>query len=98
VAETKIPEGSVKRHLNALDGQRFQRVSVNGLAGGRGHQGQWALLAETVQINRSPLSKEEVNGFSLLTQRNRSEEITKPFKTVQDERFRGDEDEGAIPF
>lgn len=43
--ETKIPEGSVKRNLISMDGTRVKRVSANGLAGGRGHQVEWALLA-----------------------------------------------------
>lgn len=96
--ETKIPEGSVKRHLIAMDGQRVQRASVNGLAGGRGHQTEWAVLAETVQINRSPLSNRENEHFLSADAEKVFRKEAKPFKSVQGERFRGDEDEDDIPF
>jgi hypothetical protein len=94
-AETKIPESTVKFHLLKMDGTRVQRVSVNGLAGGRGHAAQWAPLAETVEKTVDPLSVGETNGFSPL----RGETVgNKPLKTVGDQRFRGDEDEFSLPF
>jgi hypothetical protein len=93
--EMKMPEGSVKRHLIAMDGQRVQRVGVNGLVGGRGHQAEWALLAETVQINRSPLSKREMNGF---LSADAEKTVPKPFETVHRERFRGNDEESELPF
>lgn len=97
--ETKIPEGSVKRHLIAMDGQRVQRASVNGLAGGRGHQTEWALLAETVQINRSPLSECRNEHFLSADAEKVFRKEPKPFKSVQGERFRGNDDEDdEIPF
>jgi hypothetical protein len=111
--ETNIPTGSVKRHLLAMEGERVQRVSPNGFAGGRGHAAEWALLAakpftpapssdmqdseagapETVQINRSPLTPENVNGFSPL----RGETVpTKPFKSVHVNTLGGFTEDGEL--
>lgn len=108
--ETKIAEGTVKRHLNAMEGERVQRVSEGG---GRGRPTTWGLLAkpftpdqqptpisdrsmteETVHKTVHPIDKGRVNGFSPL----RGETVlTKPFKTVQRERFI-EEAEDALPF
>lgn len=93
-AETKIPEGTVKGYLLKMDGQRVQRVTPNGLAGGRGHAAQWAVLSQTVEKTVGPLSKGETNGFSPL----RGETVgEKPLKTVGHQRFRGNDDED-LPF
>jgi hypothetical protein len=112
--ETKIPEGSVKRHLIAMDGQRVQRVSVNGYAGGRGHAAEWALLAKPFTANGNSdegLSRtaapETVQKTVHPIDREsmngfsplRGETVhSKPFKTVHSERFRGNDVDDEIPF
>lgn len=94
VKETKIPEGTVKMHLLKMDGERVKRISPNGLAGGRGHAGEWALLAKPLEKTVGPLSKGESNGFSPL----RGETVDrKPLESVGGQRFRGNDD-GELPF
>lgn len=58
VKETKIPEGSVKRHLLAMEGTRVKRVSPNGFAGGRGHAAEWALEAQAVRKPFTPSNED----------------------------------------
>jgi hypothetical protein len=87
--ETKIPVGTVKRRLLAMDGQRVKRAEdVNGLRGGRGNSVVWAVLAKPFKQSVHPLSNGEMNGFSPLRGK------TIHSETVQNcspERFRGND-------
>lgn len=111
--ETKIAETTVKRHLEAMEGVRVKRVSLNGVAGGRGHAAEWALLAKPTTSKmgvggfRSPEGPEETTQKTIhpignekvggFSASQKPPTIHEPTKTIHGGRFRGNDDD-ELPF